>query len=267
MNEDKIDELLLKYKEGNRSTSEIKKAIIEQITSHINSEVVFDINRESISGVPEVIFAETKDPELCIKITTKVVQEKGVILLSRCLKNHFNAFNDWVNHTDYILEMNERARTILVYTKDYKFESDPKKGLVALITAGTTDIPIAEEAANTLKLMNVAFKSFYDIGIAGLHRLQNPLKEIKKLKPDCIVVFAGMEGALPSVIASLVNIPIIGVPISAGSYGYGSGGETALKSMLQTCSPGIAVVNIDGGFRAATIAGLIAKGAHKEKTT
>lgn len=266
MNEDKIDELLLNYKQGKQNILETKKEILEQITKHINSEVIFDINRESISGVPEVIFAESKEPNLCIQISEKVVEEKGVILLSRCLKSHFHAFDEWINKTNFIIEMNERARTILVYSKDYVFESNPEKGFVALVTAGTTDIPIAEEATSTLKLMNVAFRTFHDIGIAGLHRLQKPLQEIKKIRPDCIIVFAGMEGALPSVIASLVDIPIIGVPISAGSYGYGGGGEAALKTMLQSCSPGIAVVNIDGGFRAATIAGLIAKGAHKEKS-
>ena len=127
-----------------------------------------------------------------------------------------------------------------------------------MITAGTSDIPYAREVEAIAKVVGVESLSFFDVGVAGIHRLIAPLKQILEKDVDVIVVLAGMEGALPTVIASLVDIPVIGVPIPTG-YGYGGEGITALSSMLQSCAPGLAVVNIGNGLGAGAIAALIAR--------
>jgi len=137
------------------------------------------------------------------------------------------------------------------------------EGKIAIITAGTSDISYAKESEALAILMGVEVLSFYDVGVSGIHRLIDPLKEIIEKEVDALIVFAGMEGALPTVVAALVDIPVIGVPVPTG-YGFGGKGETALASMLQSCSPGLAVVNIGNGIGAASVACLIAKRASRK---
>jgi hypothetical protein len=127
-----------------------------------------------------------------------------------------------------------------------------------VITAGTSDAPWAEEAALLCREMGCQVYSVHDVGVAGIHRLWAPLHQLlEEVKVDVLIVAAGMDGALPSVVSGLVDVPVIGLPTSVG-YGFGGKGEAALLSMLQTCSPGMAVVNIDNGIGAGAIAGLIA---------
>ncbi|RLI84554.1 MAG: nickel pincer cofactor biosynthesis protein LarB, partial [Archaeoglobales archaeon] len=135
-----------------------------------------------------------------------------------------------------------------------------KTGKVAILTAGTSDIPVAEEAAETAEFLGMDVIKFYDVGVAGIHRLVEPIERIKREKVNAIIVIAGMEGALPSVVAGLIDKPVIAVPTSVG-YGVNLGGLTALFAMLQSCSSGVAVVNIDNGFGAAVFAYLIARTA------
>ncbi len=142
--------------------------------------------------------------------------------------------------------------------RGYEFE---KTGKIGLIAAGTADLPVAEEARVVAEVCGCEVIKAYDVGIAGIHRLVEPLEEIVNANVAAIIVVAGMEGALPSVVASLVNIPVIGVPTSVG-YGLGGKGVAALLSMLQNCSPGLAVVNIDNGVGAGTFA---AKCAYRKK--
>ncbi|MBC7261723.1 MAG: nickel pincer cofactor biosynthesis protein LarB, partial [Chloroflexi bacterium] len=131
-------------------------------------------------------------------------------------------------------------------------------GRVGILTAGTSDIPRAEEAALICREMGCTVFTAYDVGVAGLHRLFEPLQSmVEKEKVDVLIVAAGMDGALPSVVAGLVPVPVIGLPTSAG-YGLGGSGRAALLSMLQTCSPGLVVVNIDNGIGAGAAAGMIA---------
>ncbi|MCD6383346.1 MAG: nickel pincer cofactor biosynthesis protein LarB, partial [Thermoplasmata archaeon] len=125
-------------------------------------------------------------------------------------------------------------------------------GRVLLVTAGTSDIPVAEEARAILLFYGAEVKCFYDVGVAGVHRLLPVVKEVESGEYDIGIVFAGREGALPTLLSALIPIPVIGVPVSVG-YGYGGGGEAALKAMLQSCAP-LAVVNIDSGFTAAMVA-------------
>ena len=160
--------------------------------------------------------------------------------------------------TSIKIHSNPKAGTIRLRTRDKSRDRKNVKGKVGIITAGTSDIPVAEEARETCEFMGCDVISAYDIGIAGIHRLFAPLKEMLEENVRVIIVMAGMEGALPSVVASLVDVPVIGVPCSVG-YGYGGKGEAALMSMLQSCSPGLVVVNIDNGFGAGVSAALMAR--------
>ncbi|MEM0090759.1 MAG: nickel pincer cofactor biosynthesis protein LarB, partial [Nitrososphaerota archaeon] len=152
---------------------------------------------------------------------------------------------------------------LVVRDKDYHKPSTG--GRVGILTAGTHDIPVAEEVRVVAEEMGCMVKSFYDVGAAGIHRLFEPLKELLEWDVDVIVVVAGREGALPTVVGSLVDVPIIAVPTSSG-YGYGGKGKTALMAMLQSCSLGIGVVNIDGGVPAGILSALIANRAAKFRT-
>jgi NCAIR mutase (PurE)-related protein len=142
-----------------------------------------------------------------------------------------------------------------IYAPDYEPRSTG--GQVAVISAGTSDIPVAEEAALIASEMGCQVTCIYDVGVAGLHRLFGPLGELLSRGVDAIIVVAGMDGALPSVVAGLVPVPVIGLPTSIG-YGMGGKGVAALLSMLQTCAPGLSVVNIDNGVGAGITAALIA---------
>jgi hypothetical protein len=133
----------------------------------------------------------------------------------------------------------------------------PSGGVIAVLAAGTSDLPVAEEARVTAETMGCRVLAFYDVGVAGIHRLVSPLEMIHKEEASAVVAVAGMEGALPTVVRGLVAVPVIGVPTSVG-YGYGGKGEAALMTMLQSCAPGLTVVNIDNGFGAGATAALIA---------
>ncbi len=145
---------------------------------------------------------------------------------------------------------------ILVIKKEGQ-EYSKNNGRVGILTAGTSDIPVAEEAKTIVQEMGCEVTSFYDVGVAGIHRLIAPLKRFIEVDVDVIIVVAGREGALPSVVSGLVDVPIIAVPTSIG-YGMGRNGVSSLMAMLQACSLGIAVVNIDGGVAAGAVASLIA---------
>jgi hypothetical protein len=151
---------------------------------------------------------------------------------------------------------------MVIKKKDFMFES--YGGKVGILAAGTSDIPVAEEARVVAEEMGCTVFAAYDVGVAALHRLFLPLKEIIQNDADSLIVVAGREGALPSVIAGLVDVPVIGVPTSIG-YGLGEKGVSALMAMLQACSLGLAVVNIDGGVAAGAIAALIANRVAKAR--
>jgi len=151
------------------------------------------------------------------------------------------------------VEYNPKARILLI--KDGEIE---KKGRMGIITAGTSDVPVAEEARIVAEEAGCEVLTSYDVGVAGIHRLFSQIRRMLEADVKAILVVAGMEGALPSVVAGLVDVPVIGVPTSIG-YGVGEGGFAALNSMLQSCAPGIAVVNIDNGFGAAVFAATVVK--------
>lgn len=219
-----------------------------------------DHNRDIRAGKPEAVFAEFKEPEEIIKITRGYLDSCGKALVTRASKEVIEAISNEYRSSEVDVKVNKKGRTVSLHKKDSQDQEKGKerKGTVAVITAGTSDISVGEEAASTADFLGLEVLKFYDVGVAGIHRLVDPIKEIYNKKVDAIIAIAGMEGALPSVVAGLVDVPVIAVPTSVG-YGTNMGGLTALFSMLQTCSSGVAVVNIDNGFGAAVFANMIAR--------
>ncbi len=208
-------------------------------------------------GFPEAVFCPNKTPEQTAKIV-KAMAETGVtVLATKANEAHFDAVRQLVPHAEY----HPLAKLILVRGKEPSELPPEKQPNITVVCAGTADLPIAEEAALTAEAAGCHVQRIADVGIAGIHRLIEHLPQLEQA--DVLVVVAGMEGALPSVVAGLVWQPVIAVPTSVG-YGANFQGVSALLTMLNTCSPGIAVVNIDNGFGAGYLAALIgrmAKGA------
>jgi len=216
-----------------------------------------DFSRRVRKGVPEVVLAERKGVDQVLEIARRFLEAEGRAILSRVppdmetrLRTEFATFD---------IEWHPIPRAMVLRRPGTTLPDSG--GRVGILTAGTSDVPIAEEAALLCRQMGCEVHTAYDVGVAGLHRLFEPLEQLlNQARVDVIIVAAGMDGALPSVVSGLVDVPVIGLPTSVG-YGLGGQGVAALLTMLQTCSPGLAVVNIDNGIGAAAIAGLIANRA------
>ncbi len=206
-----------------------------------------DLDREKRTGFPEVIFGETKTPKQSALIAEKIYKKSSLFLITRTNIETYIEVKKLIPEAEF----DEQAKMIFSSKKDDVYE-----GKVSVVNAGTSDIPIAKEAEITAKLMGVRVESINDVGVTGIHRILNKVDKIKESK--CIVVVAGMEGALPTVVAGLVDKPVIAVPTSVG-FGTGADGYSALLTMLNSCAPGISVVNIDAGFSAGYQAALIAR--------
>jgi pyridinium-3,5-biscarboxylic acid mononucleotide synthase len=205
-----------------------------------------DHHRAVRQGFPEVIFGPGKTPQQIAEIADRIVARGHSLLVTRVDRSAFDAVRTRVPTATY----HDTARAITLRQEDVQ----PGRGTIVVAAAGTSDLPVAEEAAVTADLMGNAVDRLYDVGVAGLHRL---LAEQHRLTTARVVIaVAGMEGALPSVVGGLVAVPVIAVPTSVG-YGASFGGLTALLAMLNSCAIGVAVVNIDNGFGAAAIASSI----------
>lgn len=205
-----------------------------------------DIDRKRRKGFPEVIYCPGKTKEYLKKISQELIKNKQDLLLTRLDKDTFK----YLKKSFLRLKYAPLAKLGFLLQKPKIY----KKGLVVVICAGTSDIPVAEEAAVTLEIMGNRVKKLYDVGVAGVHRIMHNMDVIKKAK--VLIVVAGMEGALASLVSGLVSSPVIAVPTSCG-YGANFGGLSALLTMLNSCSPGVVVVNIDNGFGAGYFASLI----------
>ena len=205
-----------------------------------------DHHRALRTGMPEVIFAESKTPAQVATIFERMAKAGGNVLATRVSREVCEA----VLQIEPRAEFHEMARAITLR------QSEPPtgKGMVGVVCAGTSDLPVAEEAAVTARLMGNTVELVADVGVAGIHRLLAQQQTLKSAR--VLVVCAGMEGALPTVVGGLVQAPVIAVPTSVG-YGASLGGVAALLGMLNTCAPNVCVVNIDNGFGAACIASLI----------
>jgi NCAIR mutase (PurE)-related protein len=241
---------------GRITAEEAEKQLKTLALDKIGSIASIDIDRQTRSGIPEIVFAESKDAIDIVDIVGRILETDSVVLVTRLTEQKLNVLTTRLNSATIESYGKSPIITALVYQE--KWKPSLSEGRIAVITAGTSDIPYANEAEALARLMGVDIFSYYDVGVSGIHRLIEPIKEIVDKDVDALIVFAGMEGALPTVVAALVDIPVIGVPVPTG-YGFGGKGETALASMLQSCSPGLAVVNIGNGLGAASIACLIAK--------
>ncbi|ADM28503.1 1-(5-phosphoribosyl)-5-amino-4-imidazole- carboxylate (AIR) carboxylase [Ignisphaera aggregans DSM 17230] len=222
---------------------------------NIENMIRFDISRHLRRDVPEIVFGEGKDVESLARIIKEVTQQIGRVIVSRLSPRQIE-FLRRLELDNISIEINDRGRIAVARLKNYtKPFYNCRIGIVA---AGTADIGVAEEARVVVEEMGCRAIAIYDVGIAGLHRVIEAVKRVKEEDVDVVIAIAGMEGALPSVLASLLDIPVIGVPTSIG-YGVGGKGKSALYSMLQACPLGLAVVNIDNGVNAAIIASLIGR--------
>lgn len=248
-----MKEVLQKLKDGKISLEEAEKTLKTMQIREIEDFAKLDMCRDIRTGIPEVIFAEGKENGDLVKIITGAF-DQGRVMITKLSQDKYDAIKGQLDLPEgFKEEYNHRARVLLISNREIE-----KKVKVGVITAGTSDIPIAEEAKITAEEMGCVALTTYDVGVAGIHRLFSHIRKMVEADVKALIVVAGMEGALPSVVAGLVDIPVIGVPTSVG-YGVGKGGFTALYAMLQSCAPGIGVVNIDNGFGAGVLAAKIAK--------
>ena len=203
-----------------------------------------DHHRELRSGLPEVIYSQGKSITQLKKIIQSLKNANSDTLATKLSSDTYKKLKTSLPKS---AKYNEQAQTLVIRNKKVK----QPVGLITIVTAGTSDIPIAEEAAVTADLLGSRVETIFDVGVAGLHRLLDNIEQIKKAR--VLIVVAGMEGALASVVGGLVSQPIIAVPTSIG-YGASFNGISALLTMLNSCAPGIAVVNIDNGFGAGCMA-------------
>jgi hypothetical protein len=246
-------EVLEKLSRGELDIDKAERLLKMDYVEKIGNHTVFDMSRECRNGIPEVIYAESKTPSDVGEIVERVIAHKGIVVISRASAAYHTEIVKRIGQEGITYRTN--ARMIVV---DRRGCVQEKTGKIGVLTAGTSDIPVAEEAATIAEVMGCGVIRGYDVGVAGIHRLLDPLKEMINQDVACVVVVAGMEGALPSVVAGMVGVPVIGVPTSIG-YGLGAGGIGALTTMLQSCAPGLVVVNIDNGFNAGATAALISK--------
>jgi pyridinium-3,5-biscarboxylic acid mononucleotide synthase len=254
-----LREVLDKVAKNELSSSEAETLLKLCAIDEVGCLAKLDGNRELRKGIPEIILAEGKTPDDIVEICRSMLGKNGRVIVSRCFKEQIQAIKEAFGN-DSVLEVNEKAKMVVLKNKD--FLVNPTGGKIGLLTAGTSDIPVAEEAKLIAQEMGCTVYSTYDVGVAGIHRLLDPLKEVLLKDIDVIVVVAGREGALASVVSGLVDVPVIAVPTS-NSYGFGEKGLSALMAMLQSCSLGLAVVNIDSGVAAGAVATLIANRAAK----
>lgn len=255
-----MKEILQKLVKGEISIETAEKMLKTMEIMELEDFAKLDTHRDIRTGVPEAVFAEGKEDEEIVKILMSCAN-KGRIMVTRLENRRYEVIKDELApliDKGFKVEYNKRARILIV--KDHNVK---KIGKIGVVTAGTSDIPVAEEARVVAEEAGCEVLRSYDVGVAGIHRLFSQIREMIEKDVEVIIVVAGMEGALPSVVAGLVDMPVVGVPTSVG-YGVGEGGFTALYAMLQSCAPGIAVVNIDNGYGAAVFASTIIKSRQKQ---
>ena len=245
MNQESIRKLLNQVRAGKLSPDEAVERLRHLPFEDLGFAKV-DHHRALRVGMPEIVFGERKTPVQLAAIFKRLAQQGPNVLATRASKEQFAAVKKQVRAAKY-----ESTARAIVLRRDRKIYG---KGLITVISAGTSDIPVAEEAVITAELMGNEVARLYDVGVAGIHRLLAHRKEITKSR--VVIVCAGMEGALPSVVGGLVGVPVIAVPTSVG-YGAAFGGMAALLGMMNSCASNVSVVNIDNGFGAGYVASLI----------
>jgi len=246
MNIRKLEDLLKKVRSG-KTTLDEAKAQLKSLPFEDLGFSRIDHHRSLRRGFPEVIWGEGKTAGQILSITKQLKTKGQNILITRLEERKARAIQRAFPKSQYY----PRSKVLTYLTHPVMSDG---KGTILVISAGTTDIPVAEEAAVTAQFMGNRVETLYDVGVAGIHRLLSERQRLEAAR--VLIVVAGMEGALPSVVGGLVDRPVIAVPTSVG-YGTSFGGVTALLAMLNSCASGVAVVNIDNGFGAGYIASLI----------
>lgn len=247
MNPEYVKKILEEVKQGNKDVDAAMQALKELPYADLSYAKV-DHHRTLRRGYPEVIFCAGKTPEHVAGIIENMLPHKNNILGTRATPEMYEAVKEICPFAEY----SKLGRTITVKQKELELT----KEYIGIITAGTSDIPVAEEAAITAEIFGNRIERVFDVGVAGIHRLYDRIDVLRGAR--VLVVIAGMEGALPSVVGGLVDKPVIAVPTSVG-YGAAFSGVAALLGMLTSCTSGISVVNIDNGFGAAYLASMINK--------
>jgi hypothetical protein len=247
MNRKKMEKILSQLSKGDLSVAETMEML--RILPYEDIDFAkLDHHRELRKGIPEAVYCPGKTDAQIIEIASRTLARKGEVMFTRMSeKTHMRLENKFGKNVRWYPE----ARIAAV-----GLEEKDRAGRILVVTAGTSDIPVAEEAAVTAELLGCEVERLYDVGVAGMHRLTSNLKQFDRA--DVIIVLAGMEGALPSVVAGLTSKPVVAVPTSVG-YGASFSGLAALLGMLSSCSSGIGVVNIDNGFGAGALAAVIVK--------
>ncbi|MDE1826181.1 MAG: nickel pincer cofactor biosynthesis protein LarB [Thaumarchaeota archaeon] len=245
-------EILRSLELGKINAAKAKKLLSLYSVEKIEDFAKLDVGRKIRRGAPEVIFAEKKQLSDLKKIILTVLSRSDSVLASRITKDHYKNIISFSKKYKLKIKTGKNTRSVLFFKK-----LSSSGGKVGILTAGTSDIGVAEESRLMCEAMGCMCITSYDVGIAGLHRIFPIIKKMIHGEVDVIIVVAGMEGALASVVSSLVDIPVIGVPSSVG-YGYGEKGVAALASMLQSCTLGLSVVNIDNGIGAGAFAANVA---------
>ena len=251
-----LRDILQSVESGAMSAHDAEKLVSIYAIDEIKEYAKIDINRGMRrGGVPEIIFAESKKRHEIKEIMQRMLQSSDTVIVSRIRSEDYD---DIVSHAEKLgaaVRSGRNSSTISASKKPVT----AGRGTVGILAAGTSDVGVAEEARIVCEAVGCRCITGYDVGVAGLQRIFPILKDMISENAGCIIVVAGMEGALATLVSSMVSMPVIGVPTSVG-YGYGQKGVAALASMLQSCSLGMAVVNIDNGVAAGVMASSIAKG-------
>jgi NCAIR mutase (PurE)-related protein len=250
LNEDTLKQLLDDFKSGKKTESDVLDELRHLPFEDIGFAKV-DHHRSLRSGFPEVVYGGGKTDEQILAIAEKIIKKRNDFLVTRIGPEVGRKLKERYSDGEY----NETARIFAIEAKE-----KPRFGYVLVISAGTSDIPVAEEAAITAELFGCGVDRIYDVGVAGVHRLLAYQSMIEAA--DVVIVAAGMEGALASVVAGIAAAPVVALPTSVG-YGANFEGLSALLGMLNSCASGISVVNIDNGFGAGCVAASICSRAHK----
>jgi NCAIR mutase (PurE)-related protein len=250
-----VERLARQLIEGGLPLDAFVQAVSQPVSAQFG-EVTLDLDRQRRCGFPEVIYGEGKSIETLKRIFDRLLREGVNVLATRVSAEKAEELTAAFPAGDY----NRAARTFRI-TQPAAGDgtSSQTTGRVVVITAGSSDLPVAEEAKETLQWMGIDVTMIHDVGVAGPHRLPAHLDKLSDA--DAVVVVAGMEGALPSVVGGWVDCPVVAVPTSVG-YGASFGGVAALLGMLNSCASNVTVVNIDAGFKGAYVAGLIATKRH-----
>ena len=248
-----IEQIFQSLQDRKISPSKAKKLLSLYSIEKIGNIAQIDTGRRNRKGIPEVILAERKELPDLKKIIKKTLTKNNEVLISRIKQKDYTKILEFAKKNKYKIKNGKNTTALLIYKNKIK----KLGGKIGIIAAGTSDIGVGEEAKLVCESMNCDCISSYDVGIAGLHRIFPVLKQFIESEVDVIIVVAGMEGALASIVSSIADVPVIGVPTSIG-YGYGEKGVAALASMLQSCSLGLTVVNIDNGVGAGAAAANIA---------